>query len=66
MGTIIDLSKPPVKTDSAEESRFLFDTEVIRLQNYDNFYSLMDRLNQKDASGQCSARIILVWPLRKK
>lgn len=63
MGTIIDLSKPPVKTDSAEDSRFLFDTEVIRLQNYDNFYSLMDRLNQKDASGQCSARIILVWPL---
>ncbi len=65
MGTIIDLSKPPLKTErvNGDDERFLFDTEVIRLQNYDNFYSLMDRLSQKDASGQCSPRIILVWPL---
>ncbi len=64
MGTIIDLSRPPMKTDTDNEDlRLLFDTEVIRLQNYDNYYSLMDRLNQKDASGQCASRIILVWPL---
>ncbi len=65
MGTIIDLAKPPLNTDPAdgEESLYQFDTEVIRLQNFDNFYSLMDRLNQKDASGQCSPRTILVWPV---
>ncbi len=66
MGTIIDLAKPPLKMDLPENDdlRLRYDTEIIRLQNFDNFYSLMDRLNQKDASGQCASRIILVWPVR--
>ena len=62
MGTIIDLSKPPQINDK-EGNSTRFDTEVIRLQNYDNFYSLMDRLNQRDAGGECSPRILLVWPV---
>ena len=58
---MIDLSKPPQKSN-AEEGASRFDTEIIRLQNYDNFYSLMDRLNQRDAGGECPPRIRLVWP----
>ena len=61
MGTMIDLSKPPLRSN-AEEGASRFDTEIIRLQNYDNFYSLMDRLNQRDAGGECPPRIMLVWP----
>lgn len=66
MGTIIDLSTPIQKKSSSEEdfSRSRFDTELIHLQNYDNFYSLMDRLNQLDASGESSHRILLLWPAR--
>ncbi len=64
MGTIIDLSKPPLRSNAEDSSRV--DTEIIRLQNYDNFYSLMDRLNQRDASGECPPRILLVWPVRGK
>ena len=59
---MIDLSKPPLKSNADDASRV--DTEVIHLQNYDNFYSLMDRLNQRDASGECPPRILLVWPAR--
>ena len=66
MGTIIDLSMSGQKKSSGEEdfSRTRFDTEIIHLQNYDNFYSLMDRLNQLDASGEGSRKILLVWPAR--
>ena len=59
---MIDLSKPPMRSKADDASRV--DTEIIRLQNYDNFYSLMDRLNQRDASGECPPRILLVWPVR--
>ena len=59
---MIDLSKPPLKPNTEDTSRV--DTEIIHLQNYDNFYSLMDRLNQRDASGECPPRILLVWPVR--
>ena len=62
MGTMIDLSKPPLKPNTEDTSRV--DTEIIHPQNYDNFYSLMDRLNQRDASGECPPRILLVWPVR--
>lgn len=66
MGTIIDLSTTAQKNNSGEEefSRSRFDTELIRLQNYDNFYSLMDRLNQWDASGESCRRLLLIWPAR--
>ncbi len=68
MGTIIDLSTPLQKKSSAEEefSRSRFDTEIIHLQNYDNFYSLMDRLQQWDASGEDCHRLLLLWPARGK
>lgn len=59
---MIDLSKPPLRSNADDTSRV--DTEIIRLQNYDNFFSLMDRLNQWDASGECPPRILLVWPAR--
>lgn len=67
MGTIIDLTAPKQKenTDQSDFSSVHYDTEIIHLQNYDNFYSLMDRLSQRDASGQIgSSRLILVWPSR--
>lgn len=66
MGTIIDLSTQLRKNISEEEifSRSNFETEIIRLQNYDNFYSLMDRLHQKDAAGEGSRRLLLIWPPR--
>ena len=66
MGTIIDLTTPLNKKLSEDElySRSHYDTEIIRLQSYDNFYSLMDRLRQLDASGQGSRRLLLVWPAR--
>ena len=64
MGTMIDLSKAPKKTATAEEafSRSHPDTEIIHLQNYDNFYSLMDRLHQRDMSGQGCRQFLLIWP----
>ena len=66
MGTIIDLSKPTRKKPTPEDafSRSHFDTEIIHLQYYDNFYSLMDRLRQRDESGECPPRILLIWPPR--
>lgn len=66
MGTMIDLSKPSLKTSTEEEDflRSQYDTEVIHLQNYDNFYSLMDRLVQRDAAGESSRRLLLIWPPR--
>ncbi len=66
MGTIIDLSKPARAKPTPEDafSRSHFDTEIIHLQYYDNFYSLMDRLHQRDAAGECSPRILLIWPVR--
>lgn len=66
MGTIIDLSTQLRKKTTDEEIfvRSHFDTEVIKLQNYDNFYSLMDRLHQRDVSGQGTRRMLLVWPPR--
>ena len=68
MGTIIDLSTQLKKNISDEEmfTRTHFDTELIRLQNYDNFYSLMDRLHQLDSSNQGMHRLLLVWPPRGK
>ena len=66
MGTFVDLTTNLNKNISEEEmfSHTNFETEIIRLQSYDNFYSLMDRLHQKDASGQGSHRLLLVWPVR--
>ena len=66
MGTIIDLSRSACEPPSPEEafSRANADIEVIRLQNYDNFYSLMDRLCQRDASGEPGRRLVLVFPPR--
>ena len=66
MGTIIDLSTQLRKNTTDEEifARSHFDTEIIKLQNYDNFYSLMDRLHQRDASGHGSKRMLLLWPPR--
>lgn len=66
MGTIIDLSRSAGEPPSSEEvySRSHTDTEAIRLQNYDNFYSLMDRLSQRDASGEPGRRLLLVFPPR--
>ena len=68
MGTIIDLSAPKQKENTYENGFPYdpFDTDIIHLQNFDNFYSLIDRLNQRDASGQNSSRILLVWPSRGK
>lgn len=66
MGTIIDLTTN-LRKKTTEEETFLrshFDTEIIHLQSFDNFYSLMDRLNQRDAAGQSSHRLLLVWPVR--
>ena len=44
MGTFVDLTTNLNKNISEEEifSRTNFETEVIRLQSYDNFYSLME------------------------
>ena len=66
MGTIIDLTTPLNKRTTDEEifSRAHFDVEIIKLQGFDNFYSLMDRLHQRDVSGQGSQRMLLVWPPR--
>ena len=68
MGTIVDLSTQLKKNISDEEmfTRTHFDTELIRLQNYDNFYSLMDRLHQLDSSNQGMRKLLLVWPARGK
>lgn len=68
MGSIIDLTSP-LKQNTAEDDEFKgipYDAEIIYLQNYDNFYSLMDRLNQRDTSGQKTHCLILVWPKRGK
>ena len=66
MGTIIDLTTPLNKRTTDEEifSRAHYDVEIIKLQGFDNFYSLMDRLHQRDVSGQGSQRMLLVWPPR--
>lgn len=48
--------------DAGEGRRSRFDTEVIRLQNFDNFYSLMDKLHQRDEAREIQNRTILVWP----
>ena len=63
---MIDLSKPSLKTSTEEEDflRSQYDTEVIHLQSYDNYYSLMDRLIQRDAAGESSHRLLLIWPPR--
>lgn len=68
MGTIIDLTTPLRKRETDEEifSRSHFDIEIIKLQGYDNFYSLMDRLYQRDAAGRGPFRMLLVWPPRGK
>ena len=68
MGTMIDLSKPERKTSTAEEDflRSHYDTEIIRLRNYDNFYSLMDRLHQRDMSGEDIRKLLLIWPVRSR
>ncbi len=55
-----DLSAP--LNDAREGRRSRFDTEVIRLQNFDNFYSLMDKLHQRDEAREIQDRTILVWP----
>ena len=66
MGKIIDLTTQLNKRTTEEElfSRSHYDVEIIKLQGYDNFYSLMDRLHQRDASGQGAVRMLLVWPPR--
>ena len=66
MGTIIDLTTLLNKRTTDEEifSRAHYDVEIIKLQGFDNFYSLMDRLHQRDVSGQGSQRMLLVWPPR--
>ncbi|MBR6088524.1 MAG: hypothetical protein IKP86_01230 [Anaerolineaceae bacterium] len=66
MASIIDLTTQLRKRTTEEEefSRSHFDTEIIHLQNYDNFYSMMDRLHQRDSSGQGTRRLLLVWPPR--
>ena len=66
MAKIIDLTTTLNRKTTEEEvfSRSHYDVEIIKLQGYDNFYSLMDRLNQRDASGQGAQRMLLVWPAR--
>ncbi len=56
-----DLTSP--LNDEHEGRRSRFDTEVIRLQNFDNFYSLMDKLHQRDEARNVQERTILVWPI---